>query len=665
MRPVAYVIRTERPSITATIELRPITVLFGRTGSGKSSILRGIADVVQPTGAQRRSSRWTQGHHVLVLRGVTPRDGMVVREFLTYAISNLTAGFGYSPAAYDLCPPEGLPWWERTDEDGDPPTREEVEHFWKEWISDGSHWLVDAREALTHGITPDRLSHAEALLHFLLNDPLIGYSRNGGWWMCDAASISEELWGSIEHCAADSGLAGISEIARHLLTQRGTGRYLELHFHSVMDDLAGTPEVDTSPVGSLLTSNAGEDMTWMIAQSLQRIQQRSAAVDDLRTATLRHLPPFVQRVGTLVLEPVAEREYVHVRLGFDTPSGFVPHELLSSGVRSWLSLAISLALSQLALTDPDDTLKQGWTSWPNEDYAEIILLDEPEAHLDPLTQEETVRWIEEQSSDQRIFVMASHAPVFINECGADAQLYGVVRNEGHTSAIPLDHDLLGMVEQHAKELGVGRAAILQTARALLMVEGKHDVAVLQTMFREELTAARILVVPLGGTGNAQNVLTEGRFFNKLGARLMLLFDNVRAGRFSDGHLPLTSTRDEERIAAAIIGTLRRDGVVVEMLPFDRPDIICAIPESTIRRAFPGSTPDWTRLVSEFRAVGKGNFKDFALREMGLGRVKASDFVAWALAAWLPSDGRDTHLAQVVVGLVNTDALAGRTMVPGR
>lgn len=660
MRPLAFVIESESPSIAATIELRPITVLFGRTGSGKSSILRGIADVIRPTGAHRQPLSTFDSYPLLVLQSITDSDKRIAREFFTHAISNLCAGFGYSPVEYDLYGSLGdqIPWWERTGKEDEPPTRDRVSHAWFEWLGNEARWTEDARSTLTYGVESHRLKHVDALLTFVLDDPLIGISTNAAWWMCDSTLISEELWAHIEHCAKDPRPGGIPQIARHLLPQRGTGRYLTLHDHSVMEADASTPAVGNSPVGSLLTSNAVEDITWTIAQGLRRLHLGGGAVNDLRTATIRHLPPFVQRVGTLVLESVEEREFVHVRLGFETATGFISHDLLSSGVRSWLSLAISLGLSQVALTDPGDTQDVAWTSWPTEDYPEIVLLDEPEAHLDPLTQEETIRWIEEHASDRRIFVMASHSPVFINDSGSAAHLYGVVRIEGKTSAIPLDQDLLGMVEKHAHDLGVGRAAILQTARGLLMVEGKHDVAVLQTMFREELTAARILVVPLGGTGNAQDVLTEGRFFSKLGARLMLLFDNVRAGRFRDGELPLTSNRDEERIAAAIISKLRLDGVSVDMLPFDRPDIICAIPESTIRRAFPESTPNWPGLVSKYREAGTGNFKDFALREMGLARVRPSDFVAQTLAQWTPSDGRDRHLTAVIEGLLGNDTPAG-------
>jgi hypothetical protein len=210
----------------------------------------------------------------------------------------------------------------------------------------------------------------------------------------------------------------------------------------------------------------------------------------------------------------------------------------------------------------------------------------------------------------------------------------------------MSNDLLGTIESHAEALGLGRAALLRSARSLLLVEGKHDVAVLQTMFRTELRLGRILVIPLYGTGNAQNALTEVPFFRKLGANLWILFDNIRASEF-DGKLPHDSNRNEERILASIKEQMNQLGIPLSVLAFDKPDIICAIPAVTVSRAFKGVAVDWSSLIREFRQNPKGNFKDFALERAGLKGIRASEFVSQCLAVWRESDGRDDHLSRLV------------------
>lgn len=88
----------------------------------------------------------------------------------------------------------------------------------------------------------------------------------------------------------------------------------------------------------------------------------------------------------------------------------------------------------------------------------------------------------------------------------------------------------------------------------------------------------------------------------------------------------------------------------EVLPYDRSDNICAIPETTVIQTFGCLSFDWPSLVRNFRADQTGNFKDFAVNQIGLTDVKASEFVERCMAQWTPEDGRDKYLERILGGL---------------
>lgn len=653
MKPIAFVYRAKDGELLS-IDMAPMMVLFGRSGSGKTSILRGLFSTTQTMQRAKRDqsapgSQIANAPGMLVLRPQSEGDYVKIRWFITEVINDFYGTLIEPPnSEFDF---DEIPWWEQPYGGRE---RWLASHnlelnSWIKWLSDPERWSRDTQNHFIKNLSTENETAAQPVIRNLIDNSLLGLDTDGSLsWICHASVLNESHWRQVKQCSRDRGASGFAMICRSLLKQRGHSEFLALCEISSMPRYPTSfifDSINVQPFGSFFTASAEFEIEWHVAQALKRLGLGIDAIKSLQLAMIDNLPPFVRNMGQLTIEAIGEGKFAHVRVGIDSGGLLTPFSKLPSGARSWVAMALSLAVTELEINRHRRIAGNESPNWLSVDPFEVWLLDEPESHLDPQTQRETLKWIEAKVSESRVIVVASHSETFLNETSPDARLYGV--NDG--KVISMSHDLLGMVEVHADALGLGRAALLQSARSLLLVEGKHDVAVLQTMFRGELRAARILVIPIYGTGNAQNALTEVSFFNRLGSRLLILFDNTRRSKFQ-GDLPYDSERMEERILAPIVDALRSRGIPVEVLPYDKPDIICAIPSATVSRAFNGVSPDWDSLINAFRQAPKGNFKEFALNRLGLRNVQPSEFFNRCVAAWRQSDGRDDQLSQVIQDL---------------
>lgn len=663
MRAIGFVLDDHPLFATSSIRLAPITIVFGRTGSGKSLLLEALAEALEGGAASRVRSYGT-----LFFEQSCPEDTLEFRQLVTQLIEkrpgppvDWPCHPPYEPKEYpewgeDLDAAEAVPEVlvepdelraARTSADRDAAA---IEVARQDWFMDGARWSEAVTSRLSEPVPQDLADDAHRFASAILQQGLLWSRFYLVGWACDRAAFDTHTLTSVGRLSTGPEESLACELARQVET--APVDFVQLC--EVESDDRGENYYFRHPQGALFTANP-QDLEWHLSQSLSGRDEPDLHLERLRATLTAHLPPFVSRQGILSIRETHRSHYTHVVVEMVPHQSALPlgYSDLASGTREWVALAADLALNKV-YTDASEQSSE--EHFDDNSYgipgpgSPVVLLDEPEAHLDPETQIETVRWINSLASPERRFVIATHSPIFINDAAEGARLYGTVRTGGRTELLPLDPDLLSLVEEHGRELGMGRAAALQMARTIVLVEGKHDLAVLRVQFADLLRSARALVVPLGGTGNAQTMLAESHFFSRLGARLLLLFDNVRAKNFVSGKLPLRGGSMEERIAAGLVARLQVEGITLSLLPFDQPDIICALPPAAIARAFPAVSVRWAPLIDEWRQRGGGNFKEFALRKIGLRDVGASEFVDAVLAAWRPEDGRDRGLEDALRSL---------------
>lgn len=392
----------------------------------------------------------------------------------------------------------------------------------------------------------------------------------------------------------------------------------------------------------------------------------------------RLAPPFVQTEGhiRLALTPLdALRE---------GPKSIVQLELvdmekpllaihLGSGIRRWIAALVREACRRLvgsrvtvldhegqplddrgeivsALIDLKESPDTFASTFRFETATEpaILLVDEPEQHLHVLAQEEVASWLIDRSRENVSVIVATHSPVFLGLPPGDASLVRVRRSNGSTNLKNLDGRLLAEFDELKEAVGLGRCGLLTLVRAVAIVEGLHDKMVIEGLYERELHAQRILVLPLHGTDNASAVI-EGEFLAKSGLPIRVMFDRVRLNSV-EKHSPRKWLRKEE-LALKEILNLKEVGADIEPIPYDEPDVICSLPGSAVRRAFPDSNfADWHQIVQRYRSAEPQNFKDFALRDMGLPQVKATYFVKSVLSHVLEGDQQSSEYKRAVAHL---------------
>jgi hypothetical protein len=255
----------------------------------------------------------------------------------------------------------------------------------------------------------------------------------------------------------------------------------------------------------------------------------------------------------------------------------------------------------------------------------ILLVDEPEQHLHPSAQHMVAAWAASQARSHHAVVVATHSPAFFALPPEQATLCEV-RREGHeTSVRPLRavHGPAGVEQarQLGFELGLGRDALAQLTRAVAVVEGEWDRRLLYRYYETELAEQRILVVPLQGSDEL-GAMADAAVIPALGVPVIALLDEVRAASSAELASLAGNLSKAERALRDLAAAL---GDELKVVRYDDPDVICALPEDAVRRAYPGVVfPGWDQMLHDWRqecASGVTNrpFKRWALERFGLSK----------------------------------------------
>ena len=314
-------------------------------------------------------------------------------------------------------------------------------------------------------------------------------------------------------------------------------------------------------------------------------------------------------------------------------------ERVGSGIRRWMATIIDWAFQDLMgsrlVLEEDGQLSR-------EEKAELsgrilemefrgptspglLIIDEPELHLDQRLQLDIAEWLKGASRQGTSVVLASHSPAFLTYPEHEAVLTGVVLESGAITTIDMTSSLLEWCEEFGQLVGLSSADAILLASGFIIVEGPHDSEVLRHFYGPELDAARIRLLHLMGT-HGESALIDSEYLVSLGKPMGILLDKIKRDR----HTIMTKHEDnltnEERSLKRMWNGLERRGVYAEGAGHPFPDIMCALPEDAVRRAYPKATfSGWSELEGRYKKARSENFKSFALREMGL-KVNATKFI---------------------------------------
>jgi len=450
-----------------------------------------------------------------------------------------------------------------------------------------------------------------------------------------------------------------------------------------------------------------ENKTWLEEQDgWYRIRPSlRAALSIVEEEANRSLPQFLSEIGVvqLTFSPTTEwggdhfarcevrfREFATVPSGpggaekerdidalsaSEDPVAGLRISQLGQGIQRWIAIAVRIAINRCAdgevhLTEPIDFMELndqqpiGLSYQAESLRPRILLIDEPEQHLHISAQHQAALWCMSQARSNHAVLVASHSPAFAALPPERATTCVVRRINRQTTVQPLEPihgpDAVARAQELGFELGMGRTALAQFTRAVLVVEGEWDRRLLYHFFGRDLASQRVLVVPLQGSDELL-ALADAAVIPALGVPVVALLDEVRAVSVADIATLKPPLSKAERGLRDLSAALGAD---LSLVRYEDPDIICALPEAAVHRAFPSAKfPGWDELLGSWsqtrqRGETQDTFKKWAIGSMGLPKKDRypPTFFRSVLAATIPADRPGRRLEQAIkqaLALVDT------------
>ena len=463
---------------------------------------------------------------------------------------------------------------------------------------------------------------------------------------------------------------------------------LESVIESLFPEIAEAGHVEPAlvpPTRSWIVSD--EELGYVPASGLREVAQL------LSSETERLLPPFLpaqSKFFVRVLEPDRWWNDQRVIVGFESSGQQRRVESYGSGTRRWVSICLLIAASNLSQRrvdfssgSPRARLEElaaksegPWDRNHLESIARIhywydggalaalspptnstmLIIDEPELHLHPDAQDDVADWLESLVTTEEVTgaLVATHSPQLLRVKANHSQV-SVLRRGAETTTIQnIAGDDLAELDHAAASQGLGRASWFFSTRAVLLVEGQHDLELVSFFFGSELARARVRLLALRGTSKITSLI-DSEFLGASGLPLFVLFDNLRVEQVR--HAKSTAgLSDEERVAWSLLQQARADDLT--FLTYPEPDILCSVPLQALARRFPqlerklSEASDergyWTELIAIWRsesATGKGrSFKKWAAAYFD---VTKRDLPTVALEVLARQDEPSPYLRQAI------------------
>lgn len=310
---------------------------------------------------------------------------------------------------------------------------------------------------------------------------------------------------------------------------------LALHPQEPMEDMSGTYFTKWSRTLTLPREHAqlfdtvvvdgGEPADVLTARTLARQSSRMAANAEERTieAVVEWLPSVAELLVTSVNRYFSAllRDAPILDLKVGTPAEWlagsplgwvakrymgdvdVPLDALSEAEKRWASIAIQLGCTT--------------SSRP------LIVLDEPEAALHRAAESQMSHALGDFARTAELqVVVASHSPDLLDARSA-SRIFVRRRTAGQDGSLIALEDSDSMT---IEELGILPSDLLKRTRGFVLVEGDHDMQILQGHFRAELARLGVEILPLRGAGRLKSALDARFLFEFTDALLFPLLDDV-------------------------------------------------------------------------------------------------------------------------------------------
>jgi hypothetical protein len=305
---------------------------------------------------------------------------------------------------------------------------------------------------------------------------------------------------------------------------------------------------------------------------------------------IRHLS---NEVASLAAIEELSREFEFVEPPEPRPTTTLWHDLCERDPNSdQLQIAHQLIDLLDELSGPFEVSEEH-VNWKLKETMYII--DEPEQHLNPRLARQASRWLEEfMSRGQRLGLIATHSAPFLT-LGSNAKYLYVWRNGQNSEIHEFEPRELAAMDQISAEMGFDRGELLSSIRTLLFVEGRADQIVLERLYKRELHAAGIVVVPVHGVFRFNGVIEAEALWRFTAATIAVLVDNdisasVERIRY-DAEKREEARRQRNNVELQQIASFletamqaERDVEVLSISPFD---MFGLLDEQILMERFPG------------------------------------------------------------------------------
>ena len=328
---------------------------------------------------------------------------------------------------------------------------------------------------------------------------------------------------------------------------------------------------------------------------------------------------------------------------------------LGTGVRRWVSGAVDEASRRLTTQLRSErissaerlaALEAGGLPLAGEPATTVPsgpptlrLIDEPVACLEPRVHGQVVRWLHDRLAENETLVLATHQAAVLQAVrlpDRDEMVAGVWREGELVRAAPIGVRLLEQLDLQRDRLGVTSPELLFSARAVLAVEGQHDVRLLRAMYGGQLAEHGVVFVIIGSS-NATALV--GALVETVHQRLRLPVW-VMLDASSSPKAPHNSVVPAVPVVAPAVEVVDKARpklskwlqAELRPLPFGRIDILAGLSVEHLAKAFPrGAVPAPPGADRVLRACTN------------------SDGVKDALVRWAFPGERDRKIGDVVDG----------------
>ncbi len=302
---------------------------------------------------------------------------------------------------------------------------------------------------------------------------------------------------------------------------------------------------------------------------------------------------------------------------------WIPVEKLGSGRSRWAIMAAFLTITEMTREFHEFTI---WPDWIDR----VIVLDEPELGLHPVAQRDMFSGLAAWGNASSVLVASHSAAAFRNRA---IRLVHVDRDaDGLIACFSMDDQVQNLLRgDEAQRVGLDPSDLLQAVRRFVVVEGEHDVAVIESILGlAEMSIARVRLLPMRGTKELKSLLDARLLVDYTSAEILVVLDRVDGQRIRElwvracelyasgrerealGQLrPLENGTPEERklseFCNAALRSKKADRITIFGL--SKPDIIEYLP---VLQFIP-SASSWEEVVTQWEH--QGDFKEF-LRQQG-------------------------------------------------